>query len=115
MKPETLFRKKVTAFLKTLPHTFQMSVQQKAIVGSPDKLVCINGFFVALEIKSSTGKVSAAQAYVLDSVEKAQGISLVVAPENWELVQKILSELAEENSLPRERTRIWRQVYAQGS
>lgn len=108
-KPETIFRKFVTAFLKELPNTFQMSIQQKSIVGSPDKIVCINGKFVAIEIKSLGGKVSPAQGLLLDDVEKSNGVSLVVSPANWDEVQRILAALAIPGALGKPQT--WREIY----
>lgn len=64
------------------------SIQQQALRGNPDLLLCVNGQFMALELKSSEkAKVSELQNYYLDRVSEAGGISWVVYPENWEAVK----------------------------
>jgi hypothetical protein len=96
MKPETRFRTKVVdPFLKSLHFCKAFSIQQKAIRGTPDKLMCIRGYFVAMEIKALGGKVTKLQQYELDAVLKAKGIAIVAAPENWEQVKRLLKRLDE--------------------
>lgn len=56
-----------------------------ALGGIPDFLGCINGQFVALELKKdNTSPPSALQAYILEKIRKAGGMAFVVSPENWE-------------------------------
>jgi hypothetical protein len=97
-KPETVFRNgQVIPFLKKLKHTFYQSIQQMAISGTPDILLCVRGRFVALELKSKGGKPTALQNYVLDQITKADGISLVASPTNWSEVKELLTNLDEGN------------------
>jgi hypothetical protein len=94
MSTERSFRTgQVIPFLKSLKNTFFEPIQQMAIVGSPDFVACINGRFVALELKSKTGKLSPLQMYKLNQITFCNGISLVVSPNNWENVKKTLSDL----------------------
>jgi hypothetical protein len=93
-KPETLFRKKVVAFLRTLPFCKVFSIQQKAITGHPDLIVCLAGWFVALEIKTDEGKPSPRQILTLEDVIKAKGGALIVRPQNLEEVKEILLKLS---------------------
>lgn len=103
MKEETLFRRHVVdRFLRTLPVTFFVSVQQLAIVGTPDKLGCIHGYFVALELKSRTNEPTAMQSFIMDQFVKAGGVALVVRPENWTQVRELLWKLAHGKITPKE-------------
>lgn len=95
-KPETIFRNnKVRPALEKIPHSFWESIQQISIVGTPDIIGCVNGLFVAIEIKTDTGKRSAMQAYKMDRIEKdALGIALVIQPSNLEESISYLNSLA---------------------
>lgn len=94
-KPESVFRLKVTAFLKTLEHTHFFPIQQKAIRGTPDFLLCTRGKFVALELKSESGGLSELQRYNLDRVLFSGGYAFVAYPKNWMEIQKRLKEIDE--------------------
>ena len=97
-KPETSFRRRVIPSLKSLPNTVIFPVQQLAISGTPDLLLCINGHFVALELKKdSKARVTELQKYNLNRIVMAGGFSFVVFPENWQDVFNNLRHLSEEN------------------
>ena len=94
MKPETAFRKnRVIPFLKTLRNTYFEPIQQISISGSPDFMLCVNGHFVALELKASDQKPRPLQEKRLSDVVRAGGLALVADPNNWELIKKQLSDL----------------------
>lgn len=95
MKPETRFRvNTVTPFLKSLKNTSYFPIQQLAIRGDPDFILCIWGRFVALELKKDAAEdARSLQQYKLQKVQKTNGISFVASPENWEEVSKKLSEM----------------------
>jgi len=95
-KPETVFREgKVMPFIKKLPNTFHMSIQQVAILGDPDIILCINGKFVSMELKKDAKeKLRKLQALKARFIENAKGIALEVNPENWEETKVILKGLA---------------------
>lgn len=61
--------------------------------GIPDIIACVRGHFVALEVKSSTGKTSKLQDYNLKKINDSGGVALVVNPENWEEVKTYLGNL----------------------
>lgn len=83
----------VRPFLKSLKNTVAFPIQQVAIVGTPDYLLSVRGKFVALELKSEGGKVSALQAYNLAQVERTGGIVLVATPKNWIEIKTKLNNL----------------------
>jgi hypothetical protein len=47
------------------------------LIGSPDIIGCVNGRFVGIEVKSSTGKQREAQANFQRAFEKAGGIYIL--------------------------------------
>lgn len=61
--------------------------------GIPDILACIGGRFLALEIKSPTGKgrLGPQQQEELEAIRAAGGVAGVVA--SWEELERLLEEL----------------------
>jgi hypothetical protein len=94
MKAESEFRKKVDKFLRTLPFCKSLSIQQKAITGHPDKVLCLAGWFVGLEIKTDEGSPSARQILTLEEVIKAKGVALIVRPSNFDQIKEILVKIS---------------------
>ena len=97
MAEEKQFEKKVRAFLKTLGVQWHFKVFANAFQESaiPDLVGCVNGRFVALEVKSSTGKPSKPQLYKIDLINAAGGFATVVSPKNWEEVKQELIRISE--------------------
>lgn len=94
-KPETVFRQNtVIPDLRMLPNTAFFPIQQKTIKGDPDFLVCINGLFVAIELKSDKGQLSKLQEYKMNYILRARGITFVVTPGSWTKAYNILRQLA---------------------
>ncbi len=96
MRLEAAFRRnRVDPFLKTLPHSWFISIQQKSIHGSPDKIGCIKGRLVALEIKASDkAPRSALQVKAINDINEAGGYAVFVSPDNWNDVKEYLSLMA---------------------
>ncbi len=68
-----------------------MKISQRTISGTPDILLCVNGRFVAVELKASdTYGVTNLQAYQLKAIRNAFGRSYVCYPEN---MNEVLEEL----------------------
>ena len=61
--------------------------------GIPDILACVNGFFVAIEVKASNGKPSELQLYHRDEIRKAKGMSIIVYPEQWDDFKLLIQDL----------------------
>ena len=101
MQAETRFKQRVIEFLKSLPDVWFVKIQQVVTRGTPDILACINGYFVALELKrSSDANITALQGHNLSEITKAGGISLVSCPESWfkdrETLKMLLTHSLEE-------------------
>ncbi len=94
MKAETKFRvNHVLPFLQTLKNTTIFPIQQLAIIGDPDFVLCCNGRFVALELKKGDEDPRELQLYKLESVRRTKGIAIVAEPGNWETVKRLLLKL----------------------
>lgn len=92
-KPESVFRRRVLEFLKTLKNSWFEPVQQVAVRGSPDFFGICRGRPVGLELKTDTGKVDPLQAQTLNRIRQAGGLSIVARPANWDAVKSLLIKL----------------------
>jgi len=79
----------VQKFLADLPNTWSVKTQERSIRGIPDLLCCVNGHFVALELKRSVKEQmkGTLQAHILNKIHESGGFASFVFPENWEWVQ----------------------------
>lgn len=90
-KPETLFKEKVLKKIRTIPRSWFEKIAQVSSVGTPDIIGCVNGMFVAIELKVGNNKVSDIQAYKLAKISSANGMAFVMYPENFqEIYDKLL-------------------------
>lgn len=106
VKPETLFKNRIRPHLERLPNTWIAKIQQVVIRGTPDFLCCVNGLFVALELKATPkDKQDPLQLWTHQKILDARGISLVVYPGNWLEVYKFLESIArrhyDKNEVPK--------------
>jgi hypothetical protein len=87
----------VMAWLRTLPNTYVIKVNQVSSCGHPDILCCMMGMFIAIELKTDTGRVTKLQQYNLDKITACGGLSLTVRPKTYkdfkEIIHGIRSEL----------------------
>lgn len=82
INPETKFKVKVQEKLKQVPGLWNVKIQQVALRGIPDLLICYKGMFYAWELKTSTGKLDSLQEHTLNNIKQAGGTSRVVTPAN---------------------------------
>jgi len=54
----------------------------------------LNGYFVALELKSKLGKASEIQKFKLEKISKSGGVSILCYPDNWGIVYDFLKRIA---------------------
>lgn len=90
-KEETVFKERIMPQLKKLGYF--VKIQQVAVSGTPDIIGTINGVFIAIELKTNTGKLSQLQKLNLYKIAKAGGVSLEVSPKNWESIYAFLLTL----------------------
>jgi hypothetical protein len=90
--PESIIKKSILHFLYTKKNVSVFPVATTGMfdptsrrfrkttgrIGTPDILCCIGGKFLALEVKSETGKLSESQRSVLKDIERCGGVAKVV-------------------------------------
>lgn len=61
--------------------------------GVPDLLICYNGLFVGLEVKTEKGVVSRLQSLELSKIDEANGISCVIYGKDKDKINKLIDIL----------------------
>ncbi len=94
-KEESKFWHKIRPSLLALPNTWFERITQVSTRGTPDVIMCINGWFVALELKKSEKeKPDPLQEFKLGKIREANGFAFVCHPKNWETLLEFLTELS---------------------
>lgn len=93
MQPETRFKKKVQTELDKIPKLYHRKIQQKAIRGTLDLIICFRGWFINWELKTEEGSTSSLQDREIARVRHAGGIAMVVDPANLDESLEFLSKL----------------------
>lgn len=95
---EKLFENRVKQFLKDKGCWFvkYWGGGNFTQAGIPDLLICCNGYFLGIEIKASTGKLSELQKYQLAKIKEAGGISLALYPKDFEKFKLLIEQLLKE-------------------
>ena len=65
---------------------------QKA--GIPDLLMCVNGFFVSVELKSAAGTATELQKLNTARINESGGIGIILYPDDFEEFKLLVSALA---------------------
>ena len=103
-KPETIFKERILPQLRALPKTYVMKTQEVSKRGILDVVMCVNGIFVALELKKDMKEdPDPLQRWNMQSIGAAGGIAILAYPENWETVFEIVSEIAHRGDVPDQR------------
>lgn len=61
--------------------------------GIPDLLVCVNGYFLAIELKSSRGKATELQKVQIDLIRKSGGIAIILYPSMFNEFTNLIQDL----------------------
>ena len=94
MASEKLFENKIKAYLKSIGAYFIKTHGDRfSKVGTPDILACVNGHFVAVEVKAANGKPSELQLYHIEQIKKAGGCAEILYPKDFENFKKTMSNL----------------------
>jgi hypothetical protein len=96
-KPETIFAEKIDKQLRKAfgKKVWVENIQQVGKIGTPDRLICLNGTFVALELKTNLGITAPIQLLKLLEIKKAGGEAFVVTPLTWSIVFEKLKAIYE--------------------
>lgn len=101
MAAEKTFENKIKQFLKDndcwyvkyFANSFTKS-------GIPDILACVNGYFVAIEVKAPNGRPSELQKWNRDQIQFSRGIALILYPKDFEIFKRLVTSLLN-NDYPR--------------
>lgn len=94
---EKVFENQIKAFLKALPKTwfFKYWAGPYSKSGIPDIIACVNGHFVAIEVKAETGHASELQNRNIRLIQESEGYACIVYPKDFERLKKELRELCQ--------------------
>ena len=91
---EKAFENKVKTYLKSIGAYFIKTHGDRfSRVCTRDILACVNGHFVAVEVKAENGKPSELQLYHRDEILKAGGHSFLLYPKDFENFKNFLENL----------------------
>ena len=94
MVNEKLFENKIKDYLKSIDAYFIKTHGDRfSRVGTPDIIACVNGHFVAVEVKAENGKPSELQLYHLEQIRKAGGHSFLLYPKDFDYFKKYIQKL----------------------
>ena len=104
-KPETRFGDSIDPLLRNIPESVWFNIQQLSIRGTPDRLGCISGTFIALELKASEKDYTKGikgidsrtklQQHNINKINNAGGYGTFLYPENWDEVYPVLIAISE--------------------
>ena len=96
---EKAFENKVKAYLKNLGcFVLKYTPEFFGQAGTPDLLICCNGYFLGIEIKQEKGKPSKLQLEKIEQIKNAGGISFVLKPSGFDDFKTLVKELMNEDS-----------------
>lgn len=94
MAQEKNFENKIKQYLKEHNLYFvKYFANRMTKVGVPDILACVNGHFVGIEVKSSTGKPSELQIHNIKKIRESGGYAVIVSPEQFEDLKLLIRAL----------------------
>lgn len=94
MASEKVFENKIKSYLKSIGAYFIKTHGDRfSKVGTPDILACVNGNFVAIEVKGEKGKPSELQCYHIEQIIKAGGIGYILYPKGFDNFKRDMEKL----------------------
>lgn len=85
--------------LRAIPNSWFTVKEAKSLRGLPDIFGCVNGRFVALEVKRSKSEAShntgriVLQGKILKDIERSGGLASFIYPENEEEILRLIEHL----------------------
>lgn len=96
MGSEKNFENKIKTYLKDKGCWFvKYFANRMTKSGIPDILVCVNGYFLAIEVKASNGKPSDLQIHHRDAIRKSGGLSIIIYPNQFDDFKLLVDDLIE--------------------
>lgn len=79
---ESALEKRFLKFIKT-KNVYQFKVVKSSRAGTCDRILCVNGKFVAIELKKEDGVMSELQKHHAREIKENKGHHFVLKPSNW--------------------------------
>ena len=79
---ESALEARLVKFLKT-KKAYQFKVVKSSRSGTPDRVLCVRGKFVAIELKKEDGVMSELQKHHEREIKENEGKHFVLKPSNW--------------------------------
>ena len=98
MAAEKIFENQIKAFLSTLPKTwfFKYWAGPYSKAGIPDIIACVNGHFVAIEVKAENGQPSKLQERNIEGIRECGGQAYILYPKDFENFRKDMQKLCKD-------------------
>ena len=94
MAAEKIYENKIKRYLKERGcYCVKYHGNKFSTSGTPDVLACVNGHFLAIEVKADTGKPSELQLVKIADIRKAGGFGYVAYPTGWKKLKDIIDGL----------------------
>lgn len=92
---EKCFENKIKAFLEKQGAWFikYWAGSQFTKAGVPDILACVDGHFVAVEVKAQNGKPSELQLHTINKIREAGGFAIVLYPSGFNQFKQFIVDL----------------------
>lgn len=98
MAAEKLFETKIKNYLKEQGAYFvKYFANRNTRSGVPDVLCCLNGFFLAIEVKAANGKPSYLQKEHCDQINRACGCAVILYPDQFDEFKGLVEALNHSN------------------
>lgn len=94
MAQEKLYENKIKRYLKERGcYCVKYFGCNYSTAGTPDILACVNGYFLAIEVKAQSGAPSELQLVKIDQIRKAGGFAYVAYPSGWNKLKDVIDGL----------------------
>ena len=94
MAAEKQFENKIKRYLKDKGcYCVKYHGNRFSTSGTPDILACVNGCFLAIEVKAQNGTPSELQLVKVEAIRKAGGFAYIAYPNGWERLKDIIDGL----------------------
>lgn len=98
MAAEKTFENKVKKYIEDLGGwQVKFFANRMTKTGIPDILACINGYFVAIEVKAKNGKPSELQKHHVKKINNADGYAIILYPQDYIFFQDLVNSLKNRN------------------
>ena len=92
--PEKNFENKIKDYLaKNNCYFVKYFANRMTKAGIPDILACVNGYFVAIEVKSENGHPSELQKWNVEQIHGTFGFGVIVRPSDFNDLKMIVTAL----------------------